>query len=149
MKQTLYLDTSVISAYYDDREPEKQEQTKEFWKKLAEYQTFTSEIAVREIRENKDLKRKEKLLRLIEEFEILGLNTAAKKLADEYVRENIIPEKYRDDALHLAIASVNGLDILVSWNFEHLVNRKTRLQTNLVNSLQGYKTIDILAPLEL
>jgi predicted nucleic acid-binding protein len=149
MRPSLYLDTSVISAYYDEREAEKKAQTQDFWKKLGDYQVFISEITVRELAETQDVQRKEDLLALIEGFEVLGLTSSAEELADEYVKSLTIPEKYRDDALHLAIASVSGIDILVSWNFEHLVKRKTRLQANLINALQGYRTIDIIAPLEL
>jgi len=70
-------------------------------------------------------------------------------LNGKYIKKEIFPEKYRDDALHLAIATVNGVDILISWNFEHLVKRKTRLEANLANSLNGYKSIDIIVPPEL
>lgn len=61
----------------------------------------------------------------------------------------IFPAKYRDDALHLAIASVSGMDYLLSWNFEHLVKVKTKDMAKRVNTSKGYKNIEIISPLEL
>jgi hypothetical protein len=79
----------------------------------------------------------------------MNIDVEAEALADQYIKKEIFPLKYRDDALHLAIASVNNIDIIISWNFEHLVKRKTRLEANLANSLNGYKSIDIIVPPEL
>lgn len=57
--------------------------------------------------------------------------------------------KYRDDALHLAIASVENMDILVSWNFDHIVRLKTKHGVTGINTLLGHKVIDIISPSEL
>ncbi len=90
-----------------------------------------------------------KLIELTNDFDTLKIDTEVEALTDQYIKKGIFPEKYRDDALHLAVATVNGIDILLSWNFEHLVKRKTRLEANLANSLNGYKSIDIIVPPEL
>ncbi len=71
------------------------------------------------------------------------------KLTQVYIDEGLIPEKYENDALLIALTSVYSLDILVSWNFKHLVKRKTRIGANLINLKNGYKSIEILAPPEL
>jgi len=148
-KLKIYLDTSVFSAYYDDRVEVRQEQTKRFWVKLVEYDKYISEIVMDELNAVTDNELREKLIELTKDFEIIKVDSESEALANQYIRKEIFPEKYRDDALHLAIASVNGIDILISWNFEHLVKRKTRLEANLANSLNGYKSIDIIAPPEL
>lgn len=56
--------------------------------------------------------------------------------------------KYRDDAVHIAIAVVNNLDAIVSWNLTHMVKLKTRLEVNGINKIEGYKEIEICTPRE-
>lgn len=73
----------------------------------------------------------------------------AENLAEHYISKGIFPEKYRDDALHVAIASVNSIAFLLSWNFKHLVKVKTRRLVTLVNSLENYSAVEIIAPPEL
>jgi predicted nucleic acid-binding protein len=59
------------------------------------------------------------------------------------------PEHYKDDAIHVAVAVVNNTDLLISWNFRHLVKVKTRRMVNLVNEVLSYPHIEIIAPPEL
>ncbi len=67
-------------------------------------------------------------------------------LAEKYVQEKIIPQKYFDDALHLACATYANVDSVVSWNFKHFVNLKTIRGVNGVNRIVGLKEIEILTP---
>ena len=53
-----------------------------------------------------------------------------------------------DDALHIAVASVNNLDVIVNWNFTHIVKLKTRREVAVINTLMGYKPIEICSPQE-
>ncbi len=69
-------------------------------------------------------------------------------VADEYIKANIIPLRYRDDAFHLAIATCYDLDVLVSWNMRHLVKLSTRRGANAINKLYGYREIEICTPEE-
>ena len=87
--------------------------------------------------------------------ELLGLEPERIKLSDEaidlagvYIQENIISQNYRDDALHIALATIAHVDILVSWNFKHIVNYGKIRQFNGVNIRQGYNTIQIYSPRE-
>jgi len=148
-KLKIYLDTSVFSAYYDERVKTRSEQTKIFWQKLVEYEGYISQIVLDELGAVTDDELRRKLMDLTKGFETLNIDSKAEALADQYINRGIFPEKYRDDALHLAVATANDVDILISWNFEHLVKRKTRLEANLANSLNGYKSIDIIVPPEL
>ena len=60
-----------------------------------------------------------------------------------------MPKAKEEDAYHIAVATLNEIDIIVSWNFDHLVNIKTRRRVSGVNILYGYKTIEIISPPEL
>ena len=76
------------------------------------------------------------------------MDVFAQELSRKYIAQGIIPEKYEDDAFHIAIASVNDIDVILSWNFEHIVKLKTKRETVAINLLMGYKEIDIYSPLE-
>ena len=82
------------------------------------------------------------------DIEALPLSKEAEGLADKYVSEGLIPVKYRDDALHIAVASINEMDIIISWNFEHIVKMKTKHGVIAVNTLLGYKALEIMSPQE-
>jgi hypothetical protein len=87
---------------------------------------------------------------LIQKYDIsiLALSDEADRLTDVYVAEGIIPQKYRTDGLHIALATVNDLDMIVSMNFQHIVKRKTILATGKINNLNGYRTVEIYSPME-
>lgn len=70
------------------------------------------------------------------------------ELAAKYVAEGIVPEKYEDDARHIAVATVHQVDILVSWNFKHIVHYEKIQRFNAVNLLMGYKPLQIFTPME-
>ncbi|MFQ5714113.1 MAG: type II toxin-antitoxin system VapC family toxin [Candidatus Scalinduaceae bacterium] len=149
-KERLYLDTSVPSAYYDMRSGVIQHETVYlFEKKLKNYKVYISEITIGELSRTDEPLRRTQLLTLIKDLTILPITEESEKLADLYVKNRIIPLKYREDALHVAIASLGEMDLLVSWNFEHLVKHKTRKMVNEVNILEGHKPIDIVSPQEL
>jgi len=149
-KESIYLDTSVPSAYYDEGAKERMEATIKFWKDvLPHYNTYVSEITVKELEDTKDENLKKKFRDLIKGFKVLKEKKAIKELAKAYVEKGIVSEKYIDDALHVAMASYYEISYLVSWNYEHLVKVKTRRLVNSVNILEGFKEIEIVSPLEL
>ncbi len=80
--------------------------------------------------------------------EILDLTDEAIALADEYLRHGIVPESFVDYARHIAIATVAAADILVSWNFKHIVRYEKIQKFNAVNPEMGYKPISIHSPRE-
>lgn len=144
----VYLDTSVPSAYYDDEKPERQELTKEFWLKINDAKVYILELVNQELNQIEDKILKEKILKLLDNFEVLQLTDEVKKLADEYIKEDVVPKKFKNDAIHIAVAAVNNVNFLISWNFKHLVNVKTKQMVNLVNVKNGYKEMEIIAPPE-
>ena len=148
MKNKVYLDTSVISALFDKRTPERLSMTSALWAKLNDYEVFISELVLKELeRANEAVK--EKMLRSIKDFKVLVVSEKEEILAGIYVEQGIFPEKYFDDALHVALASVNQIGILISWNFTHLVKLKTRRLVTVVNLQENYMPVEIISPPEL
>jgi len=143
----LYLDTSVFSAYYDERTPERMQMTRDFRRVLERHEKLCSDLTIEELGQARSGSR-EKLLGLAQGFTVINLTDEMRELAKLYVREGLVPSKYFADALHIAAAVLGGADILVSWNFKHLVKRSTRLLVNYINANQGLRTIEILAPPE-
>lgn len=149
MDTKIYLDTSVPSAYYDDEKPERQELTKEFWLKIKDYRVNISDLVKDELDQIEDESLKRKMDELIRDFKILKTSDKVRELAEEYIKRGVVPEKFRNDAVHIAIATVNNMGALISWNFKHLVNIKTREEVNIINRNKGFKSIQIIAPPEL
>lgn len=84
-----------------------------------------------------------------ETIEILTSEKESRELADKYIIEKAVSEKYYEDALHIAIATINRVNVLVSWNFKHIVNLyKIRLY-NAVNLKNGYNVLEIRTPREI
>jgi predicted nucleic acid-binding protein len=149
-KIQIYLDTTVPSAYYDDRVPYRQQLTRQFWNEcLQDFNPVISTLVTKEINDTPDMEKRKQLQHLIQRFEVLSIDEEASRLAQEYVQRGIFPEKYESDANHVAIAVVNGIGYLLSWNFRHLVKVATRREVNLVNAIAGYGQIEIIAPPEL
>ncbi|MEE9378337.1 MAG: hypothetical protein V3V33_09915 [Candidatus Lokiarchaeia archaeon] len=148
-KLKIFLDTSVYSAMFDERDLNRQKQTQDFWKDIEEYELYYSDINIEEIDAITDEELKKKLKALLKKGKRIEISEEVNKLTKKYINESLIPEKYENDALFLALTSVHSLNILVSWNFKHLVKRKTRIGVNLINLKEGYKSIEILAPPEL
>lgn len=89
------------------------------------------------------------MMKLVDQFNVLELNEEAVRLASSYVKNGIFPEKFRDDALHVAVATVNDIEYLLSWNFRHIIKLKTKRMVNLVNLSSGYRRLEIIVPPEL
>jgi len=81
-------------------------------------------------------------------IETLQLDAEAKELAEAYVAAGVLPAKMRADAQHIAIATVGRVDVLVSWNFKHIVNLQRIHGYNSVNLLRGHPMIEIRTPRE-
>lgn len=81
-------------------------------------------------------------------IETLPLDAEARGLAEAYVSAGILPAKLRADAQHIAIATVARVDVMVSWNFKHIVNLQRIHGYNSVNLRQGYPLIEIRTPRE-
>ena len=147
----IYCDTSIFNfAFSDDVQKEKDVTLKLLDEvRKGKYEVYISEVVIREINRASKEKAK-KLIELINEIvsEELPIDDEVIELAGRYITEGIIPEKYENDALHIAVASVNNLDAIISWNFEHIVKLKTKKEVTGVNAISGYKDIEIYSPWE-
>ena len=147
----LYIESSVFNFMFAEDALEKQKITKTFFiEKLKNFEGYVSDLVFDELDKTKEPK-KSALLDLISKhpLKILKINEETLKLARIYVSEKIIPEKFLNDALHIAVATVNRIDIIVSWNLEHIVKIKTIVGVNKINLKQGYKQIFIVTPEEI
>ena len=81
-------------------------------------------------------------------IETLQLDAQAKELAEAYVAAGVLGAAMRADAQHIAIATIGRVDVLVSWNFKHIVNLQRIHGYNSVNLRRGYPMIEIRTPRE-
>jgi len=123
--------------------------TRYFWKCLKDFDVNISEQVLAEIAATPDAKRKQRLENLTKGLRVLPLTSDAEELSFEYLRHGAVPERFRNDAIHLSIATLQGMDYLLSWNFKHLVNEKTRRIVNMVNQLRGLRQLLIVTPPEM
>jgi len=149
-KLRVYLDTSVISHLDQQDSPEYMQITKKFWEELKQgkYNVYISSTVITELNKCKEPKRS-RLLEYMSQIELtrVEINRQVLELAQRYVNEYIIPSRFFDDAVHIAVASINECDILVSWNFKHIVRYKTIQGVNAINKLMGYREIQLVSPL--
>jgi predicted nucleic acid-binding protein len=149
-KLKIYIETTLFN-FYIDKDRDAHADTVKLFKEIAvgKYEAFTSTYVTDEL-ENAPKEKRDIMLDLITEYgiNVLAPNDETVRIANLYVSEGVIPQKYRTDGLHIAIATVNVLDMVVSMNFQHIVKRKTRKMTELINTLNGYRAIEIFSPME-
>jgi len=145
--QRVYLDTSVIGGCFDDEF--------EVWSNalmkdilIGIFNGVTSEVVEAEIADApKNVQ--EKFIEFLQTNpEILRVNAETIHLVDIYQQHKILTEKFRNDMLHIALATIADVDILVSWNFRHIVRHDKIRQFNAVNLQEGYHTLEIYSPRE-
>jgi hypothetical protein len=106
-----------------------------------------SEITIRELENAPDFVKRD--FEIYEEkLEVIKITEEIKELAENYIKENIATEKYYEDALHIACATIKQVDLLANWNFKHIVNFHKIIQFNAVNLKNGYKSLQIFSPME-
>jgi len=145
---TLYIDTSVIGGYFDI------EFAKETQKLFDNLENSKYEIMYSSVTEDELLKAPKKVRDFLDTLpehlkKRIELTEEAVKLADNYILENVVGKTSREDCFHIALATINKADILVSWNFKHIVNVFRIRGYNNVNTKLGYSTIDIRSPKEI
>ena len=147
----IYLETSVFNFYFADDAPDKRQDTIKLFAEIKAglYVPYTSAYVLQELARAEE-PRQSCMVALIGEYDMrfLEQSDAIRSLAGLYVSEGIIPAKHLTDALHIAAATVNDLDVIVSYNFQHIVKRKTVTMTEVVNLREGYKRIGIFSPTE-
>ena len=81
-------------------------------------------------------------------FQILPITAEAEGLARRYVADGVIPQRFRDDAVHVALAVLNRMDVAVTWNMKHLANVRRIEAINRTNLIMGLRPIRIHTPEE-
>ena len=147
-KLNLYIDTSVIGGYFD---VEFEEETKILFESILnnEFHVIYSTVTEDEL-----INAPEKVRNLLNSIPIenktrIELTEEAVLLGDAYIAENVVGKTSREDCFHIALATIFKVDILVSWNFKHIVNVMRIRGYNAVNIKLGYSTIDIRSPKEI
>jgi predicted nucleic acid-binding protein len=147
----IYLETTVFNFKFAEDSPDKKADTIKLFDEISEgkYVAYTSNYVLQELVKAEEPKRSD-MVALVEQYKIrfLEADEIAEKLADKYVAEGIIPSKYKTDGIHIAMATINDLDIIVSYNFQHIVKLKTIIGTESINLREGYKRIGIYSPTE-
>jgi len=147
MKPRVYIDTSVVGGYFDE---EFEVDTKLFFNRIfkKDFIIYFSEVSETELSLAPDKVKRLKLKIPKECYRYLELDDESRFLAQLYIDEKILGKASYNDAYHIAIATVNRLDVLVSWNFKHIVNFDKIKLFNSINLRLGYPLIDIRSPLE-
>ena len=144
-----YLDTSVASALFDERNPERKSLTEAFFEHSADFDVYVSELTVAEIERTPDPVLQVQMRNAVSGFPVLSLTDEVESLTSQYLHHGAVPTAHPEDAYHIAVAVVHEIDFLLSWNFKHLVRRKTRDIVRMVNTMNQYGRIEIMTPAEL
>jgi predicted nucleic acid-binding protein len=147
MKQRIYIDTSVIGGYFDE---EFAEATRQLFTRIAdkEFDVYFSEINEAELQNAPQQVRSVKELIPADCYHYVGVTDEIEVLKELYISEKALGKASENDAYHIALASVNRIDCLISWNFKHIVNYDKIKMFNAINMRFGYPLIGIHSPLE-
>jgi len=147
LKQKIYIDTSVFGGYFDE---EFSEFTAPLFKKInnGEFVMLYSTVTQDEL-ENAPDKVKELVKSIkIEYTEFIDTTEQSVDLASGYIKETVVGKTSFADCLHIALATINHADFLVSWNFKHIVNINRIRGYNSINLKKGFKILEIRSPRE-
>lgn len=147
-KQRIYIDTSVFGGYFD---LEFKNFTKPLFDRInnGDYIILYSTITQDEL-ENAPIKVKKLILNLkVDQTEFIESTEEAIDLATEYIKEKVVGQTSFADCLHIALATINRADLLISWNFKHIVNIERIRGFNSINIKNGYHELEIRSPREL
>jgi predicted nucleic acid-binding protein len=108
----------------------------------------TSEVVATELKSAPDAVKKKYLQFLETGIELYNIDKNVEMLTDAYLSHKIVTKKFKNDLVHIALATVNNADILVSWNFKHIVHYDKISKFNAVNLEYGYRSLTILSPRE-
>lgn len=148
MKQRIYIDTSFVGGYYDE---EFEEATKRLFQRLENKEII---FVVSDLLELELIDAPERVRELLhkftpDNFERVSLTEEAINLADAYIAEKVVGKTSLEDCRHIALATIKRVDVLVSWNFKHIVNLDRIKGYNSVNLKLGYSIIEIRSPKDL
>jgi len=145
MKQRLYIDTSVFGGYFDE---EFSEFTIPLFKRFenGEFKLLFSTVTQDELSlAPEKVKKFVKSIR-VDYTEFIETTDEVVDLATQYITEKVVGQTSFADCLHIALATINRADFLISWNFKHIVNVQRIQGYNSINIKNGYKQLEIRSP---
>ncbi len=144
----IYLDTSIFGGYF---EPEFELWTKILFDKIQQgyYKVIYSRLTDIELAPAPEKVRNLAISLPETALEFIDISDKAIELAEHYINENVVGNTSRADCIHIALATLNNADILVSWNFKHIVNVNKIRGYNSVNYKFGHKILEIRTPREI
>ena len=148
-KLKIYLDTSVISYLDQQDAPERMAETRQLWEqiKAGKFDIVLSDLTLAEIDDCAPAKSAVLRGYVYEiDFQEIHRNDEARRLSALYFERGGLPPKSKDDAMHIAIATMANCDVILSWNFRHIVNLRAITAVESVNIQEGYRTLRILPP---
>jgi predicted nucleic acid-binding protein len=150
--QRIYLETTMFNYFLDTERGEMHTATVELFKeiKAGKFDAYTSVYVIDELSKAPEPKRA-KMFELVDLYKIkmIPAEAEAVRLSKLYVSEKIVPQKFATDALHIAIAAVKEIDIILSFNFSHINNYKTKDMVSVINTREGYnKSMKICSAME-
>ena len=153
-KSTVYIETTIVSYLTawlsrDLIRAAHQQITQEWWNNRREdFELFVSEFVINEAGAG-DTEAAEKRLEVVQEIALLDVNLEVEDLAKKLIADKALPPKAATDALHIAVATVHGIDFLLSWNCKHIANAEMQGAIEKVCETSGYKCPKICTPEEL
>jgi predicted nucleic acid-binding protein len=148
-KIKIYLDTSVISHLQATDTPEKMADTLLLWEdiKSGVFDVVISNVTIDEINDCSEPKRSFMLNELKNiHLTIIETETKVEELSQEFIHLGILKEKNIDDCMHIATALLAKCDVIVSWNFKHIVNDRTIEGVKTISKTKGFESIKIYCP---
>ncbi len=153
-KPKVYLETSVVGYYASPPSRNivtaaRQELTRDWWaESLPHFDTYISALVLREVSEGHE-SAVEGRRQAISGIKVLEINENAETLAETLMTSGAIPQEHPEDALHIALATVHGMDFLVTWNFAHINNAVMKRRIEDVCESKDYGCPVICSPEEL
>jgi hypothetical protein len=146
VRQTIYIESSVIGAYLDNDDTLRRDLTIRWWEREMDYYRATTSLLVRREVEMFSEPHRTAGLKLIEDVPTLKISDEAAILAESYLARGIFQRKFLGDALHVAIAAISRVDYLVTWDFGHLLNIRRQARIRAFNLSAGFHTPTIITP---
>jgi len=148
MKQRIYIDTSVVGGYFDE---EFKEATVKLFERLENNEVIfvVSDLLDLELMNAPTQVREHLLNYPADKFERIEFTEEASILANSYINEKVVGKTSLEDCRHIALATLNKVDVLASWNFKHIVNLERIKGFNSANLRLGYSMLEIRSPKDL
>ena len=148
MKQSIYIDTSVVGGYFDE---EFKDATTALFQRLENGEIY---FVISDLLDLELINAPQRVRELLynysaDKFFRVELTEEAVILADRYISENVVGKTSLEDCRHIGLATINKVDVLASWNFKHIVNLDRIKGYNSVNLKLGYHLIEIRSPKDL